>query len=93
MLVASEGEVAEEDEGVGDDVEVAKRAVRRTQGSLAAMSGAGGLVGIRVGQEDSLVYGESSMLVRAVRRVQATLVAMPGAGGLVSPPRSFSSNT
>lgn len=44
VLVASEGEVAEEDEGEVDDVGAAKRAVRRTQGSLASMSGAGGLV-------------------------------------------------
>ncbi len=44
VLVASEGEVAEEDEGLVDDVGIAQRAVRRTQGSLAAMSGAGGLV-------------------------------------------------
>ncbi len=42
--MASEGEVVEEDEGLVDDVGIAKRAVRRTQGSLAAMSGAGGLV-------------------------------------------------
>ena len=42
--MASEGEVAEEDEGEVDDVGAAKRAVRRTQGSLASMSGAGGLV-------------------------------------------------
>ncbi len=46
MLVASEGEAAEAEEGDGlaDDVGAAKKAVRRTQGSLAAMSGAGGLV-------------------------------------------------
>lgn len=47
MLVASEGDVAEEDAGEVDDIGVAKRAVRRTQGSLAAMSGAGGLVSIQ----------------------------------------------
>lgn len=46
VLVASEGEVAEEDEGVEDDVGAARKAVRRTQGSLAAMSGASGLVSI-----------------------------------------------